>query len=195
MRLRIGFICFVVTACLSTQVNAQRVPLDKQLHASKSTSYEPPATCYAIHDVGRIVLSVNNNGVIGQRGVGSSACFEPVRVFYSCQFPSKMYVDYLSYVSLWVGAVVDNDTLVSTSYPPSKWYATGEMWPDPPPDGEIQYRSTVIDDDDIRRGAVSEQDYIAVYTDTLRRETRDYIHRRIHKPLYVEITQRSYAWS
>jgi len=180
---------------LSTQVNAQRVPLDKQLHASKSTSYEPPATCYAIHDVGRILLSVNNNGTIGRCGAGSYACFEPVRVFYSCQFPSKMYVDYLSYASLWVGAVVGSDTLVSTSYPPSLWSATCEMWPDPPPDGEMQYRSTVTGDESVREGAVSEQDYIAVYTDTLRRETTDYFHWRIHKPLYVEITQRSYAWS
>jgi len=57
------------------------------------------------------------------------------------------------------------------------------------------FRSTVADEPELREGAVSEQDFIAVYTDTFIRQSRDYFQNRRHRPLGLEVTQKSYAWS
>jgi hypothetical protein len=61
------------------------------------------------------------------------------------------------------------------------------MWPDPCPEGEISEENTV-----------SDQDIIAVFTDTL--TDPSYVNDdpwsgRPHIPLNIEITQKSYAWN
>jgi hypothetical protein len=90
------------------------------------------------------------------------------------------------------------DTIVSTGA--DGWGGGGrELWPDKYPEGNIQHRSTSDPtNDEEYAGAVSEQDWIAVYYDTCRTckgVTPDKIDHRSHHPLNIEITQRSYAWS
>jgi hypothetical protein len=68
------------------------------------------------------------------------------------------------------------------------------MWPDPYPD-TIHRFSISNPNDEL---AVSEQDFIAHYTDTLTNPSyvqNDPIDGRRHVPLNIEINQRSYAWS
>jgi len=69
------------------------------------------------------------------------------------------------------------------------------MWPDPYPKGAIKSASIKNPEDD---EAVSEEDFIAIYTDTVtnpnfvQMEPTD---GRPHIPLNIEITEKSYAWS
>ena len=70
--------------------------------------------------------------------------------------------------------------------------------PDEPPFGDMVYRSTLDPTRPEYEGAVSHQDFIATYADTCTNcpgVTADPVDHRGHRPLNLEITQRSHAWS
>ncbi|RME20534.1 MAG: hypothetical protein D6800_13070, partial [Candidatus Zixiibacteriota bacterium] len=162
-----------------------------------STAAGGPAYCIAGHDIGKLFLSVNNNGTFGDgfSFSGTRDCFTDERVF-SCEYPKGSRTTYLFAGAFWIGAIVGRDTLVSTGA--DGWLTTNEFHPDPPPLGDMIFRSIVDPAKPEFKGAVSEQDYIAVYTDTCSTcqgvvpDPRD---GRAHIPLNIEVTQRSYAWS
>jgi len=146
-----------------------------------------PYVDVSAHTVGKIGLSINNQG---QFGTGFLASDEGLP---SCQFPYPSQQEYLFAGSFWIGAVVGRDTLVSVGA--DGWMSIVEFWPDPYPRGEIIARS-ISNDADI--DAISEQDYIALYTDTVIDPGYvriDQFDGRPHKPLNIEVTQRSYSWS
>lgn len=152
----------------------------------KQTSDIPYVEC-RLHDVGKIGLSITNMGQIGT-GLASNCGSLP-----SCQYPYPSQQSYLFAGAYWVGAVVGRDTLVSVGA--DGWRAVREFWPDPYPGGVIIDRST---NDPNTPEAVSQQDYIAKFTDTLTDPgyvLPDNFDGRPHIPLNLEITQRSYAWS
>ena len=126
-----------------------------------------------------------------------------------CEFPGGTNLQYLFQGSLWIGSVVDTinnlgqpalDTLVSIGND-GWWGQLFEMFPDIPPGGGIKVHSTRPPDvypygDTI--DAKSEQDYIAVYTDTFTTSSfvdPDPNDQRQHLPQHISITQKSYAWS
>ncbi len=159
----------------------------------KITVDEGPFVDYGVHDKGKIGLTVTNQGHLGTgfaTGLGSNAP--------SCQYPYPGQQDYLFAGGFWIGAVVGRDTLVSVSA--DGWQQTREMWPDPgefpPPAGGAMVHRSISNANDLE--AISEQDHIAVYTDTLTdpgyvpNDPRD---GRPHIPLNIEVTQRSYSWS
>jgi hypothetical protein len=159
----------------------------------RKASQTGPYVDIGIHDVGKIGLTVVNTGYFGTgflTGLGGDAP--------SCDYPYPGQQDYLFAGSFWIGAVVSRDTLVSVGA--DGWFFTREMWPDPgehpPPVGGAIVSRSISDPED--EEAVSEQDYIAVYTDTVTNtgltgtDNRD---GRGHQPLGIEVTQRSYAWS
>jgi hypothetical protein len=96
-----------------------------------------------------------------------------------------------------MGAVLGRDTLVSTAA--DGWSVAGtEFHPDEPPFGNMIYRSTIDPARPEFEGAISEQDYIAVYADTCTNcpgVGNDPIDGRAHRPLNIEVTQRTFAWS
>jgi len=158
-----------------------------------------PAYCNVAHNVGKIGLSVSNDGTFGASlSVSGSGldCFTGEALPLG-QLPLGSRTEYLFGGALWIGAVVGTDTLVSTGA--DGWSRPGnEFHPDEPPAGNIIYRSTTDPAAPQYAGAVSEQDYIAVYRDTCRNcigVGRDYLDGRYHLPLYLEVTQTSYAWS
>ncbi len=154
----------------------------------------PPALCVAAHRCGMISLAVNNNGTFGtgHTMIPHADCFTGEFV-PSCEYPRGSEGSYLSVGALWVGGVIDGDTLVSCGA--DGWNGTGEFFPDESPFGDMIYRSTLDSTASDHRIAVSEEDYIAVYTDTYIEEVaRDYFGRP-HMPLGIEVTQSSYAWS
>ncbi len=157
-----------------------------------------PAYCIAEHNVGRMVLSVTNNGTFGKSYslAGGYDCFTGEEV-QSCEYPRNSNTMYLYGGAFWIGAVVGTDTLVSVGH--DGWQSDQELHPDEAPGGNIIYRSTIDPDSPAYEGAVSEQDYIATYTDTSTYigivPNEDYIDHRPHQPLGIEVTQRSYAWS
>ncbi|HUV31007.1 MAG TPA: hypothetical protein VMY05_07975 [Acidobacteriota bacterium] len=162
-----------------------------------STAMASPAYCTAAHNVGNIALSVTNLGTFGsQFSFTQQDCFtgEPVP---SCEYPKGSNTRYLFGGAFWIGAIVGTDTLVSVGE--DGWQYCAELHPDEAPFGEMVYRSTVDPTSSAYYGAVSEQDYIAVYADTFTFGVTglcyDFMDGRPHIPLNVEVTQRSYAWS
>ncbi len=155
-----------------------------------------PAEMVALHNVGRIVLAVANNGTFGKEYTGGdpSDHFTGEAIPLNCEYPKGSRVSYLFGGAFWIGAVVGRDTLVSTGA--DGWQLIYEMHPDESPFGDIIYRS-IKDPTDLKRyeGAVSEQDLIAVYTDTFTQNIQAEPSTRPHIPLNIEVTQSSYAWS
>ncbi|MGH8015624.1 MAG: hypothetical protein ACREBV_05495, partial [Candidatus Zixiibacteriota bacterium] len=99
--------------------------------------------------------------------------------------------------SFWIGAVVGRDTMVTVGF--DGWRSNAEFNPDAGLDGEMIKRSIIDPTDfDLYENAISEEDYIAQYTDTsLENVTEDYtsLDPSGHKPIGIEVIQKSYAWS
>jgi len=150
----------------------------------------PPAWTISEHNRGRITLAVPNNGTLGTGfSSGSIDHCTGLPIAFGSEFPKDSYVGYLFGGALWVGAVVGQDTLVSVGA--DGWSAGAEMYTNE----ELICRSTIDTLSSEHALAVSEQDIIAVYTDTsLEGIAPDYFGRP-HVPLHVELTQSSYAWS
>lgn len=166
--------------------------MDQHGIAGKVTLDSDPYVEIAVHDIGKIGLTVTNQGHLGT-GFADGAGNAP-----SCIYPYPGQQDYLFAGAFWIGAVVGRDTLVSVSA--DGWNFTREMWPDPgsqpPPAGGAIVARSIIDGSD--EDAVSEQDFICVYTDTVTNPAyvdNDPFDGRPHIPLDIEVTQRSYAWS
>lgn len=184
----------LLSSLVSSSIQARPVAgviSDKDQTQSKAAV---PAYCRAAHRVGKIVLAVSNNGTFGTGFASGPAadCFTGGDV-PSCEYPKNSNVTYLYSGAFWIGAIVGRDTLVSTGAE-----STGqgrEFYPDESPFGDMFKRSIIDPESPLFDGAVSEEDFIAVYTDTLTKGvTNDYFGRP-HRPLNIEVTQRSFAWS
>jgi len=162
--------------------------------AARSSADSDPYPTLAAHTIGNIGLTVINMGQFGT-GFFNGDVRDPVTgvIAPSCVYPYPGNADYLFSGAFWVGATVGRDTLVSVGA--DGWSYTQEMWPDPYPKGDIIRRS-LSNPNDI--DAISEQDFIAHYTDTVtnpRYVSQDEFDGRPHVPLNIEAIQRSYAWS
>lgn len=155
-----------------------------------------PYLDYQVHKVGNVGMTVTNYGIYGTQLDASMEDPETGLTAPSCQYPFGSDVEYLFQGSLWIGAVVDIDTLVSTGH--DGWQHVFEMFADPYPTGQIVKRSTRPGDPAYSPDAVSEADYIATYYDTL--TDQSYVAQnpddgRPHIPLGLKIVQESYSWS
>ncbi|MCH7947844.1 MAG: hypothetical protein IIC66_08615, partial [candidate division Zixibacteria bacterium] len=153
---------------------------------------ESPAHCMVSHRIGNMALAISNNGTFGTNISPASSvdCFTGRGIGFSCEVPKNSGVEYLFAAGFSIGAVVGRDTLVSVG-------DLGEFLPDPSPKGDMQKRSIIDPTDlDMFEGAISEEDFIATYTDTVTAGVAsDNFDNRPHIPIGIEITQRSYAWS
>ncbi len=165
-----------------------------------------PNTQNCSHRVGNVFFTITNWGFFGSQFGDSydwlteDYCLGPgVRageLAPSFEFPAGTGVNYLYQGALWIGAIVDDDTLVSVGA--DGWQRTNEMYPRPAPNDAIVQLSSRKTSEFYSPEAVSEQDYIAEYTDTLVDDAltgRDAILNRSHKPIGIKIIQRSYSWS
>jgi len=177
-------------------VGQARPPATDETRSPLNAALAIPPYCQAEHNVGNLKLTVTNYGING-RGrsqVAAADCFTGLPT-HSWEFPSKTGTHYLFSSCFWVGAIAGEDTLVSTGYEPQS-YGRYEWHPGESPGGDVVYRSVNYPDLPGAELAVSEQDYISVFYDTcvscaglLSDDTG------AHRPLGLEITQRSYAWS
>jgi len=154
---------------------------------------------YRLHKNGRFWNTITNNGILGN--VYGSEDDDIYRKAPDYFFPRYSGIRHGFRTGIWLGGVVNNDTLVSISLDvdyQSQWSLHRcEFWPDFYPYGYIRDKSPGY-------GALLEPSsrdllvYEAVYTDTFTREwfvPYDPYDMRYHKPLNVEITQTSYSWS
>ncbi|MFH2049529.1 MAG: hypothetical protein ABIJ12_08785 [bacterium] len=151
--------------------------------------------CLAAHRIGRIELAVANNGTFGIYYNQGEAVdwFTGELINHSCQYPKGSEVSYLYGGAFWISAIVGRDTLVSVGA--DGWQQAYEMFSDQAPFGEMKFRSISDPDKPAYIDAVSEEDYISVYTDTFQNGIEPDFFGRQHIPLNIEITQSSYAWS
>ena len=172
------------------------------------------ANCATTHKINKLALTISNLGTIGEYYVHSSRwafdCFTGERA-PGMEYPVGSRTQYLYGGAFWIGGVVGTDTLVSTGndgvglgkpkYDPNMEHrqAGMELFPDAEPFGLITRRSIMDPLSPSYKDAVSEEDLIAVYTDTFTRGvpdlTYDYQDGRSHIPLNIEVTQKSYGWS
>jgi hypothetical protein len=189
-----------VLILFSIDKSAARAYFDAQTEdtvAHKSTVQLFPNLGLEVHKINRMALAVTNCGFFGT-GYWISNPIDPETGYLaqSCEYPIHSDVQYLSVAGLWLGAIVGRDTLVSTGAGGS-WRLI-EFWPDEGDRGKIIRRSMQPFSLYHSIDAVSEEDIIAVYTDTFTDPSLvriDPWDNRPHQPLNVEVTQSSYAWS
>ncbi len=162
----------------------------------KPTETGIPNTQHRVHKVGNLLMCISNWGFFGSQIDEGIRDPETGLLAPSAEFPAGSGIEYLFQGSLWIGAIVEEDTLVSVGA--DGWQHVYEMYPEAIPDGDIEKRSIRPNDPAYHPDAVSEADYIAEYTDTL--TDQSYVastpmDRRPHKPINIRIKQKSYSWS
>lgn len=160
-----------------------------------------PFVEYTTHNRGNIQLAIANNGTFGTYGLDISDPFTAERI-PSCIYPKNSNLVHLWVGAFWIGAVVGEDTLVSSGN--DDFYASAEFWADPLTAdlGEqikgFSYRSIDPQSRFHSPTALSEQDILCEYTDTFTAPSvvnPDQLDNRPHRPLNIKVKQRSMAWS
>jgi hypothetical protein len=153
--------------------------------------------CDASHSIGKLGLGIDagrlgtvyqydvNQCIIGDwRGLGG-------------EYPRWSGIQYLADAGIWVGGIVGGDTLVSMTSFIDRDEGGFEFGWDGLPEHALVYRSIADPEAPEYAGALSEEDFICWSVDTLsgRSGELDFLDYRPHRPLNLEIEQRSYAWS
>ena len=187
-----------------------RTKINDQAPASSFSLQKPLAEACVqqrTHRVAKYCFTLTNWGFIGSQSRGQNetvgGCFNPHPAQElpapSFEYPCGSDLEYLFQGALWVGAVVEGETLVSVGA--DGWLGVYEMLPGTEDQGgcikEKSIRpSTPNCNPPDTAGAISEQDIIAVYSDTtVAGIAPDDYDKRPHKPIGIQIEQRSYAWS
>lgn len=165
-----------------------------------------------VHRVGNVYFCMTNWGFFGSQGrdlyetVGG--CFnprpdDPYQQAPSFEMPPGTGLEYLFQGGLWIGAIVESSGVVETlvTVACDGWLWIYEMAPPPGLEGAIRERSTRTTSKCYSDSAVSEQDIIAVIQDTADAPLTqwpliwDFDERKHHRPLGIEVIQKSYSWS
>ncbi|NIM97453.1 MAG: hypothetical protein GTO24_05030 [candidate division Zixibacteria bacterium] len=202
----------LVFLCLSSgSVQADKLRLEAKKESHRATyklAADLPNAQQRVHRVGLMHLCVTNWGFFGSetRDLNESqgGCFNPnpeeELPAPSCEYPPNSDVEYLFQGGLWIGALVDDHPYTTVGC--DGWLWINEMWSDAGEIGAIKEASIRPNSPCYSPDAVSEQDIIAVYTDTSadiplspwKPEEVDFDNRK-HFPLGLQITQKSYSWS
>lgn len=140
---------------------------------------------WKLHDVGKVRQFVSNIGSLWPTWVlwGSWT-----GLIY-CEFPPNSHEEHVGEGGIWVGAIVDGDTLVSVT---TSWHSNVEFFPTDAPWDTIWV---------VNRGdtvdipywpgyvGISDQDFVCHYNDYT------VTNIGLHTPLYVDVIQVSHAWA
>jgi hypothetical protein len=169
----------------------------KNQSSNLKATAEFPNAGLEVHKINRMALTITNNGFIGSGYLGGNAIDPETSLpVMACEYPINSDIEYLWVGGLWLGAVVGRDTLVSTGA--EGYYYLVEFWPDAGEEGQMIRRSSQPFSIHYSPEAISEEDVLTVYYDTLTDVSFvdiDPIDNRRHQPLNVEVTQRTFAWS
>ncbi|MEW5994446.1 MAG: hypothetical protein AB1744_08615 [Candidatus Zixiibacteriota bacterium] len=143
-------------------------------------------------------MAIYNHGLFGEAPSNAALAPDAITgqpILYGSEFPKGSRRNYLRSSGLWVGGILDGDTLVTTVMIAEVTIESTPTWVN----GTCLAGRTSFDSLDLKyRGAVSEQDRIVMYTDTVVYHEPwfyDYLDYRPHRPLWIKFTQESYAWS
>ncbi|MEK9138596.1 MAG: hypothetical protein AAB393_15845, partial [Bacteroidota bacterium] len=161
-----------------------------------------------VHREGRVCLNITNRGAFGNTGPEQQGSDEdPCSDDWAPQgeYPCGSGQQYLYQAALWVGALIIEDGFeyprVSVGF--DGWFSPTEMFPGEGQDNGIIERSNIpgrvncYGEDIYDPNARANEEYVATYTDTLVDEfwVPDDPIDDSHRPLGLEITQTSMAWS
>ncbi len=142
---------------------------------------------WKVHDVGKVRQVVTNHGALW-RGATSYP-----GLLYS-EFPPGSFEEHIGEAGLWIGDVTARgDTLVSVAdswSSPFEFYPTGAPWDTV----QVVRQGDTVDIPYLTTDeytALSDQDFIVRYNDYGSAS----LQVANHNPLYLEIIERSYAWS
>ncbi|MBN2227633.1 MAG: T9SS type A sorting domain-containing protein [candidate division Zixibacteria bacterium] len=144
--------------------------------------YETWPMPYALMQTGNVIASYNCYGQFGYGfGDGMYSQWQDV----SFETPAGSDIDYLFAGSIWIGAVVGNDTLVSVGA--DCWQMTREMWPS----------GTKYPEPSVTKFTFADNySYRAAFTDTVTNPnyvSNDPVDHRPHIPLNMEIVNRCHS--
>ena len=172
----------VLTTVLTTVILASGFLIFPRFVSAQIPDFDPPNFDTLRHDIGFLSVTKTNGGY-----------------FFDGKY-SQLPREYTRIAGLWIGGVVDKDTLVSSAVDDTWRFGNGfgvfEMWPGLT--DAITRKSNNVGDPFFSPDAKSELDMTAVYYDTLadpRVTGIDFIDNRIHRPLNLKITETSYQWS
>lgn len=188
-------VAFLLLVCLNVNGWAA-IRVDAKSPAPTGSRSGNAAFDIRVHKTGNVYFSISNYGILGNQGDPSLLDPETGLPAPSCEFPAGSGLEYLYQGAIWIGAIVNGDTLVSTGH--DGWQHIFEFFPDAWPQGSIIKRSNRPQDPAYDPAAYSETDFIAVYADTLSDPAYAVPNPddgRPHLPLGVQITQESYSWS
>jgi len=161
-------------------------------HQNSPTINELPNTQLFVHRIPNINLSVTNFGNLGSlegEYEDAEGIFDPAP---GVMFPAGSDLEYLFIGAIWIGAEIDTvdqygnpvlDTVVSVGL--DGWWGNHfELFPEDYPNGGL-WREEIMADEEI----------YAVYYDTNSSIGPDPFTQRLHIPMYIKITQHSFAWS
>ena len=176
------------------------------LHARAPYTVEPeapklileyPQYRSAKHTVNQVELAVTNRGVLGEAGLPIRDQFTNEVIWEGCEYPRGSKRILLDGISLWVAARTNRGfRLSSGANPLASSFSTTFAPPDPP--GQILRRSTLELLGGPDPGAVSEEDLVCEYVDTLGLVytwdgTQQVV--RNYEDLGIQVHQESYSWS
>lgn len=156
-------------------------------------------TIQKVHHISNIWLTTSNFGFFGDPEETFPDHFsetDGLPGHISCQFPARSGFDYLFQGGIWIGAIVGDDTL--TSVGTDGWAfsdASKEFFAGGDPGDSILVRSNIIGDPQYSEEAISEEDFVAVYTDTLLTNDFNSVSINHRQPLNIRVTESSHAWS
>lgn len=140
---------------------------------------------WKVHNVGKVRQVITNVGTIDN--------YDQITNYpglINCEMPVGSNEEHVYQGGIWIGAITPGgDTLVSvtrTHFTPEEFYPTAEPWDTI----WVAYKGDTLDIPYWPGySAVSDQDFVCRYSDYNVLNVRD------HTPLYVDVIQRSYAWS
>ncbi len=149
--------------------------------------------CTTQQDIGQLGIMMTNDGSIATGQGLDPGCYVAEDTIAGCEFPAFSRRIHMYYAGIMVGGIVAGDTLVTHGY--VTYHEDKEFRPNWIDGHRIKFASSLNQEE----SAVSESDIIVEYTDTavqyLSQRSYDFLETRLHRPLGLQVTQRSYAWS
>ncbi len=186
-------------------------PSEPQVKGPVRTDLANPNNQNRVHRVGNMWMNITNWGFFGNYSVWGGQGMDdpefPGTWAPQCEYPAGSDVQYLFQGALWVGAKVQQEGFefprVSTGTDGWARPRVNEFYPPEDEPGKIVEQTTRpaswnrLGDYITNPNAVSEQDFVINYSDTLTDGfyVEDDPVDGPHFPLGVKITQKSYAWS
>lgn len=189
-------LCYFAIATIALVASSparSATPVDRSKANIKSQALDVPYTLVRDHTSSKVVFSITNYGMFG--AFQDIYPMDPGEFHPGCEYPKGSNILHCYQGALWVGAIVGSDTLVSVGA--DGWQRTNEMYPDDWRSGAIVRQSNLASDPDYSTAAIADEEYIAVYYDTLVDVALtgfDQFENRPHVPLGLKIRQHSYSF-